>query len=65
MLESFTAGKSNLAANVQIGRHDGWTSLGQGQGREVSIISAHLRGLVVPHGIRYVYRLALPLCPLF
>jgi hypothetical protein len=54
LLESFAAGKSNLAASVEIGRRDAWTSLGAGQGREVNIIAASLRGLVVPHGIRGV-----------
>ncbi|KDR85345.1 hypothetical protein GALMADRAFT_52054 [Galerina marginata CBS 339.88] len=52
LIESFLASKSNLAANVQIGRGDGWTTLGLGQGREVNVIAASLRGLAVPHGIR-------------
>ncbi|KAF8973868.1 hypothetical protein BDZ97DRAFT_1900628 [Flammula alnicola] len=52
LLESFIAGKSNLAAAIEVGRRDGWTTLGAGQGREVSIVSASLRGLAVPHGTR-------------
>ncbi|KAH9486605.1 hypothetical protein JR316_0000670 [Psilocybe cubensis] len=52
MLQSFIAGKANLAAKVEIGRHDSWTTLGQGYGREVNVASASLQGLVVPHGIR-------------
>lgn len=52
LLEHFTSGKATLAANVQVGRRDAWTSLGAGQGREVNVIAASLRGLAVPHGIR-------------
>lgn len=52
MLDSFEAGSSNLFARVEIGRHDGWKMLGAGEGRELSVISASLRGLIVPHGIR-------------
>ncbi|KAF8807728.1 hypothetical protein BYT27DRAFT_7139033 [Phlegmacium glaucopus] len=52
MLESFEADSSKLFASVEIGRRDGWTLLHAGQGRELSVISASLRGLAVPHGIR-------------
>ncbi|KAF5312844.1 hypothetical protein D9619_003128 [Psilocybe cf. subviscida] len=52
LLESFVAPKSRLAALVEVGRHDRWTLVGAGEGREVSVASAKLRGLVVPHGIR-------------
>ncbi|KAF9566173.1 hypothetical protein CPC08DRAFT_815056 [Agrocybe pediades] len=52
MLDSFAPGKSKLLAMVEIGRRDGWTTLGSGQGREVSVISASLRGRAIPHGIR-------------
>jgi len=37
---------------VEIGRRARWTSLGKGEGREISIVSASVRGLVVHHGIR-------------
>jgi len=52
MLESFEADSSSLSARVEIGRRDDWKLLGTGQGRELSVISASLRGLAVPHGIR-------------
>ncbi|KAF8167755.1 hypothetical protein B0H34DRAFT_792449 [Crassisporium funariophilum] len=52
LLESFSASAPSLAASVEIGRRDGWTTLGTGQGRELSVASATLRGLVVPHGTR-------------
>jgi len=43
---------SNLAATVEIGRADSWSTIGTGQGREVNILSASLKGLAIPHGIR-------------
>ncbi|KAF8913004.1 putative adipose-regulatory protein-domain-containing protein [Gymnopilus junonius] len=52
LLESFIAGKTSLTASIRLGREDGWKTLGAGQGREVSVTSAYLQGLVVPHGIR-------------
>lgn len=54
MLESFIAGTPRVVASVEIGRRDGWTTLGRGEGREVSIMSASVRGLIVHHGIRCV-----------
>ncbi|KJA29301.1 hypothetical protein HYPSUDRAFT_61326 [Hypholoma sublateritium FD-334 SS-4] len=52
MLEAFIPTKANLDVAVEIGRRDGWRTLGAGEGREVSVLSASLRGLAVPHGIR-------------
>ncbi|KAF8203713.1 hypothetical protein BJ912DRAFT_208655 [Pholiota molesta] len=52
LIESFTASRSDMVAAVEIGRRDSWTTLGLGHGREVSIVSASLIGLAVPHGIR-------------
>lgn len=52
LLSSFVAGSSSLAATVEVGRRDGWTSLAEGQGRELSVLSASLQGLAVPHGVR-------------
>lgn len=55
MLESFIPGKANLDVAVEVGRRDGWRTLGAGEGREVSVLSASLRGLAVPHGIRCAF----------
>ena len=55
MLESFIPSKANLDVAVEIGRRDGWRTLGTGQGREVSVHSASLRGLAVPHGVRCAF----------
>jgi len=52
LLDSFVTVSSNLAATVEIGRADSWTTIGTGQGREVNIRFASLAGLAVPHGIR-------------
>lgn len=43
---------SRINANVELGRRDGWKSLGSGEGREVSVLSAALEGVLKYHGIR-------------
>lgn len=52
LVDAFVASSSNLEAIVEIGRRDSWTTVGRGEGREVNIASASLRGLAIPHGIR-------------
>lgn len=52
MLTSFIPGTSKVIASVEIGRRDGWTSIGNGQGRELSVSYAFVRGTAIPHGIR-------------
>lgn len=52
MLSSYVAGSSKLVAFVEIGRQDGWTSLGNGEGHEIRVVTASVRGRVVRHGIR-------------
>lgn len=52
ILSSFVAKTSDVLAFVEIGRRDGWRSLGNGQGREVSVLSAKLRGREIPRGTR-------------
>ncbi|KAJ3550278.1 hypothetical protein NMY22_g557 [Coprinellus aureogranulatus] len=52
MLSSFVPGHPTLLADVQVGRSDNWRTVGDGTGRELSVVAASLRGLVVPHGIR-------------
>ncbi|KAK2461650.1 hypothetical protein APHAL10511_006113 [Amanita phalloides] len=52
LLKAYLPSASKLVANVKLGRKDGWTSLGRGEGREVSILEAHIRGATVHHGIR-------------
>ncbi|KAF6766551.1 putative adipose-regulatory protein-domain-containing protein [Ephemerocybe angulata] len=52
LLSSFVAGTSSLHADVELGRRDSWKSLGDGVSKELSVHSASLSGLAVPHGIR-------------
>lgn len=52
MMSSFYAEAENLRARVEVGRRDGWKSLGHGEGRELSVITAVIRGEVRPHGIK-------------
>ncbi|OJA16244.1 hypothetical protein AZE42_00072 [Rhizopogon vesiculosus] len=51
-LESHALGASRVIARVELGRKDGWRALGNGEGRELSVLSASLRGTVKRHGIR-------------
>ncbi|KIL71791.1 hypothetical protein M378DRAFT_155399 [Amanita muscaria Koide BX008] len=52
LLKAYLPGTSKLIATLELGRRDSWTSLGKGEGREVSVLSAHIRGAIVHHGIR-------------
>ncbi|KAK7064343.1 hypothetical protein R3P38DRAFT_2823900 [Favolaschia claudopus] len=52
LLTEFTPGARLVIANVEVGRRDNWKAVGSGEGREVSVISASLNGIVVHHGIR-------------
>ncbi|KAJ6604508.1 hypothetical protein DFH09DRAFT_1122928 [Mycena vulgaris] len=52
LLTAYSTGASHVIASVQVGRRDGWKSLGNEQGRELSVVAASLRGVVVHHGIR-------------
>ncbi|KAJ7596883.1 hypothetical protein C8J56DRAFT_1158896 [Mycena floridula] len=49
---SYVPGTSYVYATVELGRKDGWRSLGNGQGRELSVLSAAIHGTVVHKGIR-------------
>ncbi|KAK0464971.1 putative adipose-regulatory protein-domain-containing protein [Desarmillaria tabescens] len=52
LLHSYTFGTSNANAHIQLGRQDGWKTLGSGEGRELSVSDAYLRGILVHRGIR-------------
>jgi hypothetical protein len=45
---------SSAHAVLEVGRRDHWRGLGQGEGRELSVVRAVLRGVVVHRGFRYV-----------
>ncbi|KAG6819493.1 hypothetical protein H0H93_011307 [Arthromyces matolae] len=52
MVSSFVTSSSTIVAYVEIGRQDQWKSLGTGEGREVSVITASVQGSVVRGGLR-------------
>ncbi|KAE9408246.1 hypothetical protein BT96DRAFT_873938 [Gymnopus androsaceus JB14] len=52
MLDSFVPGTSQLLVDVTIGRQDVWKSIGNGEGRELSVVSASLKGILAHKGIR-------------
>jgi hypothetical protein len=56
LLDSYATGTSKVLAKVQIGRQDGWKSLGNGEGREISVVSSSIKGVVRHHGVRCVIR---------
>ena len=52
LIESFVPGTSQVIARVDVGRRDGWSSLGRGEGRELTVLGADLRGFVRRKGLR-------------
>jgi hypothetical protein len=52
LLKAYLPETSKLIALVELGRQDAWKSLGGGEGREVSVLAAHIQGAIVYHGIR-------------
>jgi hypothetical protein len=54
LIDNFATGSSSVMAKVDLGRRDGWKGLGRGEGKEVSVHSATLRGTLRHRGIRFV-----------
>lgn len=52
MLSNVELGKSGSSAQIEIGRRDQWRTVKTGEGRELSVSSAMLRGVVVHQGLR-------------
>ncbi|TCD62778.1 hypothetical protein EIP91_006422 [Steccherinum ochraceum] len=52
LLSSFESGQSNARAYIEFGRSDQWRSLGKGEGKELSVSSVQIRGVVVHKGFR-------------
>ncbi|CDO73203.1 hypothetical protein BN946_scf185007.g258 [Trametes cinnabarina] len=52
MLKDFVLGTTRALARVELGRRDQWKTLGVGHGREVSVLSGYIRGVVLHHGVR-------------
>ncbi|KAF8530977.1 putative adipose-regulatory protein-domain-containing protein [Gautieria morchelliformis] len=54
LLSQFILGTSVVNARLELGRSDGWKGIGDGQGRELSVLEATLKGTVRPKGIRAI-----------
>ncbi|KAL5519052.1 hypothetical protein ACEPAH_735 [Sanghuangporus vaninii] len=52
LASSLITGVNRVKAHIELGRKDGWRTLGQGEGREVSVYAASLNGMVRPQGLR-------------
>lgn len=52
LLNYFLSGSNSVIAKVDLGRRDGWRGIGRGEGRELSVYSATLRGTLRHRGIR-------------
>ncbi|KZT05985.1 uncharacterized protein LAESUDRAFT_654569 [Laetiporus sulphureus 93-53] len=52
LLRSVALETSRATATIELGRRDRWKSIGNGEGRELSVLTAVLRGVVVRKGIR-------------
>ncbi|KAF8314311.1 hypothetical protein DL93DRAFT_2058395, partial [Clavulina sp. PMI_390] len=56
LMESFSASSyaTSLRARLQVGRSDAWKGIGNGEGRELVIVEAYIRGIPRMSGIRSV-----------
>ncbi|KIM25437.1 hypothetical protein M408DRAFT_331190 [Serendipita vermifera MAFF 305830] len=55
ILSSWTPGTSSpLFALLEIGRRDAWKTLGRGEGRELTVLEAYVRGTVLLQGTRRI-----------
>src|SRR5712691_6987679 len=54
LLSSYVSGASDVVARIELGRQDGWKSIGSGEGKELSVLTAFINGRVRPQGVRLV-----------
>ncbi|SRR5713226_87112 len=59
LLSRYVSGVSRIVARVELGRQDGWKSIGSGEGKELSVLTAFIKGNVRPRGIRSVFSFSL------
>ncbi|KAJ4485970.1 putative adipose-regulatory protein-domain-containing protein [Lentinula aciculospora] len=52
MLDSFVPRTKEAVVDVKIGRQDAWKDIGNGEGRELSVYSASLKGILAHKGVR-------------
>jgi len=51
LLDSFVPSYSSVRAKVEVGRPDGWRQRGNGEGRELAVVSAYVKGNVKLTGL--------------
>ncbi|KAH9064335.1 hypothetical protein EDB87DRAFT_1766772 [Lactarius vividus] len=54
LLTHYVSGVSRVFVRVELGRQDGWRSIGSGAGKELSVLTALIEGRLRPRGIRGV-----------
>ncbi|KAI9445317.1 putative adipose-regulatory protein-domain-containing protein [Lactarius indigo] len=54
LLTRYVSGVSRVSVRVELGRQDGWRSIGSGAGKELSVLTALIEGRLRPRGIRGV-----------
>jgi len=54
LLSSYVSRASDVVARIELGRQDGWRSIGSGEGKELSVLTAFINGRVRPQGVRLV-----------
>lgn len=54
LLSRYVSGVSRVVARIELGRQDSWKSIGSGEGKELSVLTAFIKGSVRPQGIRSV-----------
>lgn len=57
LIERFSASSylSSLRAHIEVGREDAWTSLGRGEGKELVLEQAFIKGIPKLSGLRYAF----------
>ena len=54
LLSRYVSGASDVVARIELGRQDGWKSIGSGEGKELSVLTAFINGRIRPQGVRLV-----------
>jgi len=54
LLSRYVSGANDVVARIELGRQDGWKSIGSGEGKELSVLTAFINGRVRPQGVRLV-----------
>ncbi|KAI0286922.1 putative adipose-regulatory protein-domain-containing protein [Russula aff. rugulosa BPL654] len=52
LLSRYVSGVSRVVARIELGRQDSWKSIGSGEGKELSVLTAFIKGSVRPQGVR-------------